>query len=177
MKGKTHSPETKEKLRIANTGKKMSILARQKMRAFRIGMSPWNKGLPKELQPNFGRNFSEEVKKNMKEAQIKYRINNGVSDETRKKISKTLTGSKASNSHLFNQTIGMLNSPKRKGSSSVYKGVCAQKNQSKGWVAFFKYNGKSEKIGYFDTEVEAALAWNKRVFEIYGDLVKPNVII
>jgi group I intron endonuclease len=67
--GKHLLEETKDKIRLANLGKKHSGATRKKMKESHIksyaeGRSrSWNKGLPKELHPNYGKKMSEEQKK------------------------------------------------------------------------------------------------------------------
>jgi hypothetical protein len=65
-------------------------------------------------------------------------------------------------------------SRKRKTSSKTgYTGVY-QENQR--YRAVISQNGKSMHIGMFDTAEEAALAYNRKSKEIYGDTGKLNVI-
>ncbi|MEG2246466.1 MAG: NUMOD3 domain-containing DNA-binding protein [Peptostreptococcaceae bacterium] len=74
MFGKYHKRDTKEKLRIINTGKKLSDETKKKI----------SNGLKGENNPNFGKTLSDETKMKIGLAN-KGRI---VSDETRKKISE-----------------------------------------------------------------------------------------
>ncbi len=65
-------------------------------------------------------------------------------------------------------------SRKRKTSSSVgYTGVYRENNR---YRAVISINRKSVHIGMFDTAEEAALAYNKKSRELYGDDGKINVI-
>jgi predicted PolB exonuclease-like 3'-5' exonuclease len=57
--------------------------------------------------------------------------------------------------------------------SSKYKGVSAKKNR---WCSRIMLNGKPIHIGYFDTELEAALAYNKKAVELHGEFAKINII-
>jgi hypothetical protein len=48
----------------------------------------------------------------------------------------------------------------RKNPSSKYKGVSFKKKEKK-WTAQIRYDGKSKFIGTFDSEIEAAKAYDK----------------
>lgn len=69
------------------------------------------------------------------------------------------------------------NQANRKSTSgkSIYKGVCFHKMHKK-WMAQLKNNGETEFIGYFDSQEEAALAYNERAISIHGDFASLNVI-
>jgi len=58
---------------------------------------------------------------------------------------------------------------------SIYKGVCFHKAHKK-WMAQLKNNGETEFIGYFSSQEEAALAYNKRAISIHGNFASLNVI-
>lgn len=62
-----------------------------------------------------------------------------------------------------------------KNSISKYKGVTFCKQTGR-WKARIGYNGKSLWIGRFETEEEAALAYNKRALSLYGDISFQNEI-
>ena len=67
-----------------------------------------------------------------------------------------------------------ISSRKRKTSSKTgYTGVYQENNR---YRAVISINRKSVHIGMFDTAEEAALAYNKKSKEIYGDSGKQNVI-
>lgn len=60
-------------------------------------------------------------------------------------------------------------------SHSVYKGVTKRKNRAKEWQASIRLsNGKNKHIGTFNTEYEAALAYNKIAKKEYGDFAYLN---
>lgn len=53
--------------------------------------------------------------------------------------------------------------------SSYYKGVSYRKGaQSKPWVAYISFSGKRKHLGYFQTEIEAAQAYNNTAKELSG---------
>ena len=60
-----------------------------------------------------------------------------------------------------------------KGSVSKYKGVSFHK-LSKKWQAELQANGKRKYLGLFKSEKEAALAYNKKAKEIFGDFALLN---
>ena len=65
-----------------------------------------------------------------------------------------------------------VNSNKKPHCSSIYKGVCFDKGRNQ-WAA---YIGREYKIGRFSTEYDAALAYNKKAVELYGEFARLNVI-
>ena len=67
------------------------------------------------------------------------------------------------------------NKLKRLNTTSKYKGVYWKKAISR-WVASTKIDGKYIYLGSFKHEEDAALAYNKRATETFGEFVKPNVI-
>lgn len=58
-----------------------------------------------------------------------------------------------------------------KGSSSIYLGVSWSKEKCK-WEA----NIKTKFLGYFISELEAAIAYNKEAHKIYGDFANLNKV-
>ena len=67
-----------------------------------------------------------------------------------------------------------MNRKKQSNSSSTYKGVHFYKPLRK-YVAYFTINRHRQHLGYFETEREAAGAYNKAATEHYGDFAKLNV--
>lgn len=77
---------------------------------------------------------------------------------------------KKSNLRVCNNTQNTWNSsPKHNG----YKGV--QKKKDK-WTARIREDGKGRYLGVFDTPEEAALAYNKRAKELFGEFAYINEI-
>ena len=60
------------------------------------------------------------------------------------------------------------------GGRSKYKGVNYQKDKNK-WRARYKDHGQRFHIGYYDTEVEAAIAYDKVVEHLHGEYQVKNV--
>jgi len=65
------------------------------------------------------------------------------------------------------------NSRKFKKASSVYKGVRFH-SRDKVWQAHITKKGKQIHLGTFDTEEEAAMAYNEKAEEIFGDFALLN---
>jgi hypothetical protein len=62
---------------------------------------------------------------------------------------------------------------KRSGTSSIYRGVSLYKATGK-WKASLLKDGKYYWLGYWNSECEAALAYDAKAMEIYGDSAKLN---
>ncbi len=69
-----------------------------------------------------------------------------------------------------------LNQIKKEGCTSKYKGVYFNKTINK-WIAHIIINYKRTHIGYFDTEDEAALAYNKKAKELFGEFAVLNQVL
>jgi hypothetical protein len=78
-----------------------------------------------------------------------------------------------SNLRFCTQGQNMMNTRKRENCSSIYKGVSFYKSYGR-WKANTAINGKDIFLGYFDTEIEAAMAYNKKAIEIYGEFANLN---
>ena len=82
-----------------------------------------------------------------------------MSDETKNKLSMSRFGKKTGN-NLTSKYCGVY-----------YDSV------SKKWSARLRYNYKNIYLGYFPTELEAALGWNQAMTEYYGWKVKNKLNI
>lgn len=65
------------------------------------------------------------------------------------------------------------NSTSRKNSTSQYLGVSLN---GKRWIAIITYDGKTREIGRFDTEIEAALAYNREAEIHFKEFANFNII-
>lgn len=75
---------------------------------------------------------------------------------------------RACNLRLATRSQNMINTKKRQAGVSAYKGVSWDSQRSK-WRAEIRINGKNKRIGRFDTELEAHLAYCKAAAEHHGD--------
>lgn len=66
-----------------------------------------------------------------------------------------------------------MNKPKH-GVTSVYKGVRKYRNNK--YSVCIKYNKKQIHIGYYDSEIEAAKAYDKAALKYHGEFAKLNII-
>lgn len=64
----------------------------------------------------------------------------------------------------------MANVRKARNKASQYKGVSKynRPNLKKPWVAYIKQDYKMVNLGYFETELEAATAYNNKAVELFG---------
>jgi hypothetical protein len=63
----------------------------------------------------------------------------------------------------------------RKQATSKYKGVCLCR-RSRRFIAQLRHNRKRIRIGYFDNEEAAALAYNAKAAELFGEFAYLNPI-
>ena len=69
----------------------------------------------------------------------------------------------------------MMNRQKHKNSSSRFKGVHWYKPANK-WMTQIRFNNKHIHLGCFTSETEAALAYNQKAKELFGEFAKLNFI-
>lgn len=150
MRGLKHSEESRKKMGESHMGTKRSNETKKKM-------------------SDSGKNHmvSEETKIKISIARKGYK----VSEETKKKISDAQIGvahSKATKDKISKSKIGKK---RGKNTTSKYLGVYLR-NKTYKWVASIS----NKYIGQYNTELEAAMAYNKMALEIYGENVKLNMI-
>lgn len=66
-----------------------------------------------------------------------------------------------------------FNCQHQENTSSKYKGVAWIKNRNR-WLAQIRHNGKQINIGTFDSELEAAKAYDQKAKELFGEFAHPN---
>ena len=67
----------------------------------------------------------------------------------------------------------MMNTTPRKGCASKFKGVARKRDK---WRAYVTKDGNTYNLGVFFKETEAALAYNKKAVELFGEFAKLNEI-
>lgn len=75
------------------------------------------------------------------------------------------------NLRLASRRQNAANSPARKGK---FKGV-HRHTQNGNWIAQMRYGGKTHHLGVFETELEAALAYDRKALEVHGQFARLNV--
>jgi len=132
--GVIRSEETKQKLRILNLGKKLSLETRKKMGLSQAGNTNGKgykhtaKAIEKIRLAGIGRKVSEETREKMRISAVCRKMK-PQTDDHKRKISKALTGRKQSEEHIENNSkarIGVKHSKERKmkigiGVSNYYK--------------------------------------------------------
>ncbi len=77
------------------------------------------------------------------------------------------------NMRLCTRLENIRNQLPRRGGSSQYKGVGWHKKTKK-FVARITYKGKRTSLGYYDDEIEAAKAYDKKAKELFGEFAYLN---
>lgn len=80
------------------------------------------------------------------------------------------------NLRIANKSKNAMNQFPMNNKSSIFKGVSKSISKSKPWKARIKINGKEKHLGLFFTEEEAAIAYNNKAIELFGEFAKLNVI-
>ena len=79
------------------------------------------------------------------------------------------------NLRLCTNQQNRFNERKRKNKTSIYKGVSWNKKYER-WGSRITYNGKEYHLGYFISEQDAGLAYNKKAIELFGEFAWLNKI-
>lgn len=72
--------------------------------------------------------------------------------------------------------LSMAGRPLPKGKFSQYRGVQKNSNPKRPYRAAFRYKGKQYMLGAFETEIEAALAYNKAALAVIGEYALLNEV-
>lgn len=78
-----------------------------------------------------------------------------------------------SNLRFVTTTQNRRNQQKARSTSSIYKGVRCRKSS---WEAFITVNHHYRYLGVFDSEVDAAAAYNGAAIEFFGEFARLNVL-
>ena len=81
----------------------------------------------------------------------------------------------ANNLRLCTAQQNQGNSTKRKIGQSIYKGICRITTANK-WRAYIAIDRKQAHLGVFDTEEEAALAYNAAAAHFFKEFACLNII-
>jgi len=74
------------------------------------------------------------------------------------------------------RTLQQVNMPKKSGTSSMYKGVCyAPHKRINKWRAQLQHKGKHISLGHYDTEEQAARAYDKAAFDLWGEYSRQHL--
>lgn len=149
-RGKIVSEETKQKIKENssrwNLGRAMPEETKAKIRA--------TKAANPKVPWNKGLSTDESTKQKLREAGKRRAP---ASEETRALLSKSLQGSK-------------------KGRSGYYGVSIDKRSLRKKYVASIKCNNARYRLGYFETAEEAALAYDKKALELFGDSARTNFL-
>jgi len=88
-------------------------------------------------------------------------------------IDRDSTNNSLSNLRWVTCQQNSFNSQKRKGTTSKYKGVSFHKRDRK-WMVNIGFNGKQTYIGAYASEEEAAIVYNTKAKELFGEFAVLN---
>lgn len=118
----------------------------------------------------------DKSKKHVKAHSLEFEVFNGKYDKTKFEIDhidNDRGNNKLSNLRLVTRAQNCMNRALYKNKSSKYKGVHLRKDTGK-YRAIIRVNQKNINIGQFDTEIEAAKAYNKKAGDIFGEYAHIN---
>lgn len=78
-----------------------------------------------------------------------------------------------SNLRICDKEKNSYNTRKRKGCASIYKGVSWEKDK---WRSAIQFNKKIIRLGRYEKEIDAAIAYNNRAIELFGEFANINKI-
>lgn len=90
-------------------------------------------------------------------------------------INGNILDNRRCNLRICTQKENIKNQKIRRNNTSGYKGVHFNKKLKK-WCARYSLNNKRKHIGYYNTPKEAAIAYNEKTLEHYGEFARLNII-
>ncbi len=70
--------------------------------------------------------------------------------------------------------LSLANRPRKRDATSQYRGVSKNTNPNKPFRAALKHKGRNYYLGSYETELEAAKAYNKAALRIVGEYAVIN---
>ena len=77
------------------------------------------------------------------------------------------------NLRIVSHRINLANQRTQLGRSSRFKGVSFNKRGQQ-WEAYIKVNGKQRRLGWYENELNAAMAYNAAATEAWGEFARLN---
>lgn len=75
-----------------------------------------------------------------------------------------------------NHNLQQVNMPKKSGTSSMYKGVSyAPHKKINKWRAQLQHRGKHLSLGHYESEEQAARAYDKAAFDLWGETSRQHL--
>lgn len=88
-------------------------------------------------------------------------------------INQNKLDNQKNNLRICTYAENLMNSSKRKHTTSIYKGVSYNKQRKK-WEAYIKFNKKQIHLGNFNYEKEAAKKYDEKAKELFGEFARLN---
>jgi len=119
---------------------------------------------------------SEIIAKHTKKTIIMHRLIMNPSDEMEiDHIDHNGLNNQKANLRVVTSSQNNMNQQPRRNISSIFKGVYWKKQVNR-WVASIGYNQKVIHLGYFEKEIDGAIAYNKKAVELFGQYAWLNPI-
>ncbi len=183
---KSNNPNFGYNMTTGGRGKAGIPMTKKIKKALKSGRKPTSDITRKRISDaGKGRKHSKETKEKMsksKKGKPQYWNMKGqkknLSKEERKKIGDRTRGIPKTIEHRLKSSksnMGIKKYPNRIKPASEYIGVSKMKNRKK-WNAYIQIDFKRVHLGYFENEIDGAIAYNKKALEIYGKDAKINNI-
>jgi hypothetical protein len=113
---------------------------------------------------------------NKKYLMHRYILNAQITDKMIDHINRNKLDNRRENLRFVSFDINSHNVTKHKNCKCKYIGVTSVKFVRTRYHAYITHNRKRYNLGTFDTEKEAALAYNNKAIELYGEFANLNII-